>query len=86
METVAYALLIVFAIVLRLAEVDTVPLREYEARQALAAWRVVQPIPGLEPIAPQSSLLFTGHVIAFTLLGASEFSPCWAQVNFRLAC
>ena len=74
METVAYALLIVFAIVLRLAEVDTVPLREYEARQALAAWRVVQPIPGLEPIAPQSSLLFTGHVIAFTLLGASEFS------------
>jgi 4-amino-4-deoxy-L-arabinose transferase-like glycosyltransferase len=73
-EAAAYALVILLAVILRIAELDSVPLREAEARQALAAWRVVQPVEGLVPIAPQSSLLFSGHVIAFSLLGASEFS------------
>jgi hypothetical protein len=74
LEMVAYALVILLAIWLRLAELDTVPMREFEARQALAAWRVVQPVDGLLPIAPQSSLQFTAHLITFSLLGANEFS------------
>ncbi|MEO8606747.1 MAG: glycosyltransferase family 39 protein [Chloroflexota bacterium] len=73
-EFVAYALLILLALVLRFAQLDAVPLTNAEARQALAAWRVVQPnVPG-SPILPESPLLFLLHSLSFTVLGGSEFS------------
>lgn len=73
-EVVAYVALIVLALVLRLAELDTVPLTAGEARQALASWRVVHPEAVGTTILPDSALLFTLHNITFTALGASEFS------------
>ena len=73
-EFIAYAGLILLALVLRFAQLDAVPLTNAEARQALAAWRVVQPdVPG-SAIVPESPLLFLLHSFSFTILGGSEFS------------
>jgi 4-amino-4-deoxy-L-arabinose transferase-like glycosyltransferase len=74
LEFVAYAAIFILAFVLRVAELDTVPLSAGESRQALAIWRVLHPdMPG-SPITPESPLLFLLHAITFTALGASEFS------------
>jgi predicted membrane-bound mannosyltransferase len=73
-EFVAYLALIVLALVLRIAQVDVVPLSNAEAREALAAWRTVQPDAPGSTIVPESPLLFLLHSLSFTLLGGSEFS------------
>jgi hypothetical protein len=73
-EFIAYAALILLAVVLRIAQLDAVPLTDAEARGALAAWRTIQPdVPG-SPITPESPLLFFLHSLSFSVLGASEFS------------
>lgn len=73
-EIVAYLLIIVLALVLRVAELDRVPLTGEEARQGLAAWRALHPeFPGSQ-ITPESPLLFLLHGIGFSIFGASEFS------------
>jgi hypothetical protein len=77
-EVIAYAVLMVLVLVLRLAELDTVPLSDGEARQALAAWRVVYPeAPGSE-IVPESPLLFLLQSLSFSVFGTSEGSVRWA--------
>ncbi|MBZ0285980.1 MAG: glycosyltransferase family 39 protein [Anaerolineae bacterium] len=73
-EFVAYALLLLLAFVLRFAQLDAIPLTNAEARQALAAWRVVQPDAVGSAIVPESPLLFMLHSLSFTLLGGSEFA------------
>jgi predicted membrane-bound mannosyltransferase len=73
-EVVAYLGILVLALVLRIAQLDVVPLGTNEARQALAAWRVVNAeAPGL-PIVPESPLMFALHSLSFSVLGANEFS------------
>lgn len=76
-EVIAYAVLIALAVVLRLAELDTVPLSDREARQALAAWRIVYPESSGSEIIPESPLLFLLHSLSFSMLGTSEFSVRW---------
>jgi len=74
LEFIAYAVLILLAVVLRIAQLDAVPLTNAEARGALAAWRAVQPdVPG-STIPFESPLLFFLHSLSFSVLGASEFS------------
>lgn len=73
-EFVAYLVLVVLALVFRFAELDTVPLTNAEAREALAAWRVVNPDAGGSVVVSESPLLFLLHNVSFALLGASEFS------------
>ncbi|MBZ0293587.1 MAG: hypothetical protein K8L99_13550 [Anaerolineae bacterium] len=74
LEWVAYALILVLALVLRFAELDTVPLTAHESQQALAAWRMLNTnIPG-GTIVPESPLLFLLHSLGFATLGASETS------------
>jgi hypothetical protein len=71
---VAALMIAVFALVMRIAETDTVPLSHYEAREALAAWRAVSPeAAGASPV-PQSALNFAAQVLAFTTIGGSEVS------------
>ena len=73
-EWIAYGLLLVLAVWLRVAELDTVPLASAEATQALATWRALHPaLPGAA-IVPESPLLFALHGLSFSTLGASEFS------------
>lgn len=74
LEFVAYALLILLALVLRFAQLDAVPLTNAEARQALAAWRAVQPDVAGSAIVPESPLLFALHSLSFSVLGGSEFA------------
>lgn len=73
-EWIAYIALIAFALVVRLAELDTVTLRETEAREALAAWRSLNPrLPGMA-LNAESPLLFWLHRMMFTGFGANELS------------
>ena len=73
-ELIAYLVIFGLALVLRLAELDTVPLGADEARRALAAWRVAMPgVVGM-PIVPDSPLIFAVQTISFALMGGSEQS------------
>jgi hypothetical protein len=73
-EAMAYLAIIIFALVLRIAQLDSVPMGANEARQALAAWRVVNAEAPGALIVPESPLLFTLHSLSFSVLGAHEFS------------
>lgn len=74
LEWVAYTVLTVLSLWLRVADLHSVPLSSDEAAQALAAWRALHPdLPGAA-LVPSSPLLFLLHGIGFTALGASEFS------------
>lgn len=73
-EVFVYLAVIVISLVLRVAQLDVVPLSTYEARQDLAAWRAVYPEAAGTPIVAESPLLFALHSLAFTVLGPSEFS------------
>ncbi len=73
-EWIAYAVLMIFALVMRIADLDIVPLTSQEASQALAAWRTVHPdLPG-SVIVPESPLLFLLHSVGFSILGGTEFA------------
>lgn len=74
LEVIAYIALAALALVLRLAELDTVPLSAAEAREALAAQRLVTPgAPGTAGV-PQSALVFGVQAVTFSVMGASEFT------------
>ncbi len=73
-EFIAYALLIALALFVRLAELDTVPLTDGEAREALAAWRVVYPNAAGEALTPSSPLVFWSQSIAFSFSGGAEIT------------
>lgn len=73
-EWIAYIALGVFALVMRLAELDTVALRDAEAREALAAWRSLNPALSGVSLAAESPLLFWLHRFMFTAFGATELS------------
>src|SRR5215207_1658078 len=80
LETIAYLALFCFALVLRLAEIDTTPLMPAETHNALAAWREVMPnAPGMRLIAT-SPILFGLQSLSFSLLGASELTVRLATV------
>ena len=57
-EVVAYAVLIIAALLLHLAELDSVPMAQAEAHQAMRTLQIVAPqTPGNAP-APDSPILF----------------------------
>jgi 4-amino-4-deoxy-L-arabinose transferase-like glycosyltransferase len=74
LEAMVYAAILVLALVLRLAELDTVPLTTPETHQALAAWRAVTPGAAGLPVTPESPLLFALHSLVFATMGASEIT------------
>lgn len=74
MELVGYLALALLALVLRIAQLDSVPMTNLEAERALSAWRAVYPQAAGAPITPDSPLLFALHFLSFSVLGASEFS------------
>ncbi len=72
LEWVAYLVLIVLALILRVAELDTVPLTAREATEALAAWRTLHPLADVSAPISQSPILFALHSLSLTLFGGSE--------------
>lgn len=72
--SIAYLVLFCFALVLRLAEIDTVPLLPAETHNALAAWREVMPNASGTTLTSTSPILFALQSLSFSLLGASELT------------
>lgn len=73
-EAVLYLALGALALVMRLAELDVIPLNGVEAREALAVWHFVRPdAPGHAPLSA-SPLMFLLNSLMMTLLGGSELT------------
>ena len=75
-ERVGYIAVGLLAAVLRFAELGLRPLNEAEAVQALAAFRFTD---GAFQAAPDGTIpgLFTGNVVAFTLMGSGDAIARW---------
>ena len=86
-EWLAYIGLALLALALRLTMLDSVPLSDVEARQALHAWHTIEDdAPGTFTTA-SSPLTYQAQLATFSLAGASEFTarlPA-ALVGFALA-
>ncbi len=75
LDVVLYALLLLFALAVRVAELDTVPMSVTEARHALGAYRAVTPGTAPAPLYnPDSAIVFLAQAIGFALFGGSEVS------------
>lgn len=74
-ERLAYVAVGLLAAWLRFSQLGLRPLNEAEAEQALAAFRFIQG----GPPAPAGTIpaLFTGNVLAFTLVGAGDVVARW---------
>jgi uncharacterized protein (TIGR03663 family) len=79
MEHLAYIAVAMLAVGLRFWRLGLRPFQVEEAAQALAAFRFVN---GSLDVAPPGAVpaLFTGNVLGFTLVGASDFSARWLPV------
>ncbi|MGD2206996.1 MAG: TIGR03663 family protein [Anaerolineae bacterium] len=75
-ERAAYLVIGLLAAVLRFYQLGLRPLSEAEASQALAAYRFTQ---NASQVAPAGTIpaLFTGNVVGFSLLGASDITARW---------
>lgn len=73
-ESIAYALLLLFALVIRLAELDSVSLSPAETAPALAAWRTFRPDTGTVAALPASPATFWAQYAGFTVLGGTELA------------
>ncbi|MFN8452843.1 MAG: hypothetical protein U0521_30585, partial [Anaerolineae bacterium] len=73
-ELIAYGAILVLALVLRLAELDTTPIMASETHNALAAWRVIMPNAPGEPLIASSALLFALQSLSFSVLGGTELA------------
>ncbi|MGC9334810.1 MAG: flippase activity-associated protein Agl23, partial [Anaerolineae bacterium] len=78
-ERLAYIAVAMLAVGLRFLRLGLRPLQVDEAAQALAAFRFVN---GSLDMVPSGAVpaLFTGNVLSFTLVGASDFSARWLPV------
>lgn len=73
-EWLAYIGLAILALVLRVAELDSLPLNDVEARHALHAWHSIEDNAPGSHLASNSPLAHIGQLIGFSLLGANAFS------------
>lgn len=73
-EMIAYAVLIIMAVILRFASLGTVPMTDAEAIQALPAYHAMDNnAPGV-PQAASSVIMFWLQKISFTFFGGTEFA------------
>lgn len=74
LEFVAYLALILLALLLRVADLDIVPMNEAEAVQALPAYHFVHPDAPGDPLAATSPIVFWLQAISFSLFGGTELA------------
>ncbi len=74
LEWVAYAVLIALVLILRLAELDRVPMSTQEISQALIAYRAVTPGVTIEATLTSSPFMEALQSISFGILGSSELA------------
>lgn len=73
-EAIAYFALILLALLLRLAELDVVPMSDSEVPAALGAWHLVFPDAPGDTVQPNSPILFWGQTLTFSIMGGTEFA------------
>jgi hypothetical protein len=73
-ELLAYILLAVFALALRLMDTGAIPLATTEIHNALAAWRAASVNASGDPLVSHSPLLFLLQASAFTVFGGTELA------------
>lgn len=72
-EALAYVALALAALILRVSDLDIVPITDLEAESALHAWHTVEDdAPGTFAVS-SSPLTYLTQLISFSLLGANEF-------------
>lgn len=71
-EFVAYLAIAGLALALYLVGLDTVPMSNAESREALAAWRAINPEASGDTIIARSPILFLLQSLVFATLGADE--------------
>ncbi|MCA9912495.1 MAG: glycosyltransferase family 39 protein, partial [Anaerolineae bacterium] len=74
LEFVAVLALILLALLLRVADLDIVPMTEAEAVQALPAYHFVHPEAPGDPLPASSPIVFWLQAISFTLFGGGELA------------
>lgn len=73
-EWLAYLCLALLALLLRVAELDTVPLGDAEVGTALQAWHSIEDDAPGKTSPASSPLTYISQLLTFSLLGANEFS------------
>ncbi len=73
-EMIAYSVLIILALILRLASLGSVPMTDAEATQALSAYHAVDNMAAGVPQAASSVVIFWLQQISFTFFGGTEFA------------
>ncbi len=69
LEAILIVCLLVFAFVIRLPELDAIPLNETEAAEAFAAYKAIQPgFPGETPIS-RNPLMFSANLLSMSIGG-----------------
>ena len=91
-EVVAYAVLIVISLLLRVAELDSVPISGPETHQALAAWRVANPQAPGDPLIASSPVVFWLQTWGFSLMASTNriidrfsMSSIWPMLDQMLS-
>ncbi len=84
-EWLAYIALALFALFLRMTMLDSVPISDAEARQALHAWHTIEDdAPGAFATS-SSPLTYLAQMTSFSLAGANEFTARIASAMAGLA-
>lgn len=73
-EVLAYLALALLAFVFRIAELDAVPLTDYEAQQALHAWHTITPSAPGEFVTSSSPIVYVTQLMTFSTFGGSELA------------
>lgn len=81
-EWLAYLALALVSLVIRVAALGSVPLNDYEARQALHAWHTVEDDAPGNFVTSHNPLTYSFQLLTFSTLGASAFS---ARIAVTLA-
>ncbi len=72
LEAICYIAIVLFAAIIRLPELDLIPLKQAEAREALAAWHAINPNAVGEPPASLQPLGFSVNALLMSFGGAQN--------------
>lgn len=74
-ETILYGVLILFALILRLADLGMIPYGANEAHEALAAYRAIEPEAVGNRIVARQPLMFSANTLLMSIAGSDDIMP-----------
>lgn len=72
LEALLYLALIVFSLVIRLPELNTIPLNDAEAHEALAVYRIIEPRAPGSHLTTHNPLMFSANVLTMSIAGTDN--------------